>query len=113
MCGAHAFNALLGGRVVSGDAMRDYLSYRWPAGRRDGKFSEDGWFSIDAINFWLHEHMPPGTEWGLYNLNTEFSGPLNVTKEDLQTCLEVHGQRKPKSLGGAGAQPKRPAVVPS
>jgi hypothetical protein len=42
MCGAHALNALLGRRVVTGDAMYNYLSYRWPGGRAAGHFSKAG-----------------------------------------------------------------------
>jgi hypothetical protein len=89
-CGAHALNALLGRRVVTGDAMYNYLSYRWPGGRAAGHFSDAGWFTLEAINFWLHEHTPPGTEWGLHHLSKEFDGPLSVTGEDVRTRLEIH-----------------------
>ena len=89
-CGAHALNALLGGQVTTGADMLQYLTANWPRGRRNGDYNDNGWFSIDALNFWLHEHTPVGMKVGLYSITLDMTttSSRDTTGTELRDFLE-------------------------
>ena len=86
-CGAHALNAMLGGRVTNGGAMVRYLRRRWPQGEHMGHYNADGWFSLTALNYWLYEHTPVGMHVSLYSISWQLGS--NITGAVLRRTLEA------------------------
>jgi hypothetical protein len=89
-CGTHALNALIGRRLATGPDMLAEL--RQKLGDGDGAhYGRGGWFSLEALNFFIYEHTPPGTCAALYPLALGLQGLNTPSGADWQRALETRG----------------------
>ena len=86
-CGVHALNAVLGGKVIDGDACYQHLSHSMshrPVSAQRPDFSPSGNYSVNALNHWLYEHTTEDVTIaevmciGVFGSNCTFSNKQHV-----------------------------------